>query len=157
MHEPIQLLRPENELARARETSVFSWKLAHQTKLSITSVWLRRFPRVVKSWPGHGNGHLKLVPVFARQRGRGRPSSKTLARPPDAPKRAQRPGVRLAVFYTRGGADGKLVALPLTVSLAVVSRGRLHPFARRGSPSPVPGQTARGLSPSRRSWRRPGW
>ena len=50
-----------------------------------------------------------------------------------------------------------LFALQLTVFPAVVSRARLHPFARRGSPSTVLGQTARGLSPSQRSWRRRGW
>src|ERR1039458_4963412 len=40
-----------------------------------------------------------------------------------------------------------LFALQLTVLPAVVSRASLNPFARRGSPSPVLGQTARGLSP----------
>ena len=44
---------------------------------------------------------------------------------------------------------------PLTVLLAEAGRVRLHPFATRGSPSPVPGQTERGLSPSRRSRLRP--
>src|ERR1035441_3434117 len=44
-----------------------------------------------------------------------------------------------------------LLVLPLTVLPAVVSRGRLHPFARRGSPFPVPGRTTRSLSLSRRS------
>src|ERR1035437_896968 len=50
-----------------------------------------------------------------------------------------------------------LFALQLTVFPAGVSRARLHPFPRCGSPAPVLGQTARGLSPSQRSWRRRGW
>ena len=43
--------------------------------------------------------------------------------------------------------------MPLIVLPTAASRGHLHPFARRGSPSPVHDQTAYGLSPSPRSWR----
>ena len=41
-----------------------------------------------------------------------------------------------------------LLVMPLKVLPAVASRGRPHTFARRGSPFPVPYQTARGLLPA---------
>ena len=50
-----------------------------------------------------------------------------------------------------------LLVLSLTVLAVVASCDPLHSFATHGSPSPVPGQTARGLSPTRRSWRRRDW